>query len=84
MSWKFLKTVPNKYIYKDLLYYTLDSVFLCRVDSLETIQPADDVEDIVWLDPQKVREREIGLGSIRKIVQEIKSSADFLNQIFSK
>lgn len=84
VSWKFLKTVPNKYIYKDLLYYTLDTVFLCRVENTEPLQPADDVEDIVWIKPQQVSDREIGLGSIRKLVQEIKSSTDFFNQIFSK
>lgn len=84
VSWKFLKTVPNKYIFKDLLYYTLDSVFLCEVESLGTLQPADDVEDILWYNPQRVTDREIGLGSIRKIVQEIKTSANFFNQIFSK
>ncbi len=84
LKWEFLKTVPNKYIYKDLLYYTLDSVFICQADLSHDAMPADDVEEIVWINPMHVAEREIGLGSVRKIIKEIQSSPSLADKIFSK
>jgi NADH pyrophosphatase NudC (nudix superfamily) len=84
MAWEFLKTVPNKYVYKDLLYYTLDMVFICQADLNQTATPADDVEEIVWRSPLQVNDKEIGLGSVRKIVQEIKSVPGLFEKIFSK
>ncbi len=84
LNWEFLKTLPNKYIYKDLLYYTLDSVFICQADLSGEASPADDVSEIVWRNPLQVSIREVGLGSIAKIVNEIQSTPSLFEKIFSK
>jgi mutator protein MutT len=65
---KFIGTFPNKYLYGELEYQTLDLVFNCTVESFENLQVADDVSGYVFRDSGTVQRQEIGLDSIREIV----------------
>jgi NAD+ diphosphatase len=66
---EFVGTFTNKYIYGDIEYQTLDLVFNCSVESFQELRVADDVSGYVFRDPNTVQAEEIGLDSIRKIVE---------------
>lgn len=72
---EFVGTFTNKYIYGDIEYQTLDLVFNCTVDSFSELQVADDVSGYIFRDPAKIRYDEVGLESIKKIVEHITSRA---------
>ena len=67
----FVGTFTNKYIYAGIEYQTLDLVFNCSVESFLELQVADDVSGYIFRDPAKVSYEEIGLDSIKKIVDLI-------------
>ena len=64
----FVGTFTNKYIYAEIEYQTLDLIFNCSVDSFKHLQVADDVSGYVFRDPASVKREEIGLESIRNVV----------------
>lgn len=66
---KFAGTFTNKYVYSGIEYQTLDLVFNCSVESFENIQVADDVSGYVFRNPATVGKEEIGLDSIREIIE---------------
>ena len=68
---EFIGTFTNKYQYAGIEYQTLDLVFNCSVESFDELKVADDVSGYVFLDPAKVKHEEIGLESIKKIVDFI-------------
>jgi NAD+ diphosphatase len=68
---EFVGTFTNRYLYSGIEYQTLDLVFNCSVESFEKLKVADDVSGVVFSNPAAVRPEEIGLESIRKIVDFI-------------
>jgi len=72
---EFVGTFTNKYLYARIEYQTLDLVYNCSVESFEELKVADDVSGYVFLDAAKVRHEEIGLESIRKIVDYISNNS---------
>ena len=68
---EFAGTFTNKYVYAGIEYQTLDLVFNCSVESFEGMQVADDVSDYVFRHASSVKEEEIGLDSIKRIVASI-------------
>lgn len=67
----YLFSLPNKYIYSGFEEHTLDLFFLCKVES-KPLTPADDVEELRWMAPEKIVAEEFGLLSIRKGIEIIK------------
>jgi mutator protein MutT len=65
---EFVGTFTNKYVYAEIEYQTLDLVFNCQVESFVDLQVADDVSGYIFRDPSQVRHEEIGLESIRNVV----------------
>jgi len=65
----FVGTFTNNYIYAEVEYQTLDLVFNCTVESFLDLQVADDVSGYIFYDPAKMNPQEIGLESIKKIVE---------------
>lgn len=72
---EFIGTFTNKYFYGEIVYQTLDLVFNCTVDSLTELQVADDVSGYVFRNPSSVDSSEIGLDSIKRIIEYISSHA---------
>ncbi len=66
VTYKF--SLPNEYLYSGLSVPTLDLFFSCKLESIENLKPADDVEDC-WFVPLKELKPELfGLNSIQKAV----------------
>jgi len=68
---EFVGTFTNRYLYSGIEYQTLDLVYNCFVESFEELKAADDVSGVVFSYPAAVKPEEIGLESIRKIVDFI-------------
>lgn len=68
---EFVATFTNKYIYENIEYQTLDLVFNCLVPSFHEIRVDDDVSGYVFRDISSVHQHEIGLESIRKILNHL-------------
>lgn len=65
---RYLFSLPNIYLYSDLEVYTTDIFFECRVDSFDKIKADDDVEELFFLEKEKIDIYNFGLVSIKKAV----------------
>ena len=65
---KYLCSFPNRYVYSGLTYFTIDLAFICKVDDVSIIKPADDVEDVHFVSPDKINLKDIAFESIRNII----------------
>jgi NAD+ diphosphatase len=65
---KYLCSYPNRYVYSGLTYFTIDLAFICKVEDISIIKPADDVEDAFFMSACKINLEEIAFESIRNII----------------
>lgn len=65
---KYLSSFPNRYVYSGLTYFTIDLAFLCKVEDVSIIKPADDIEDAFFVFPGEIKLEEIAFESIRKSI----------------
>lgn len=61
----YLGSFPNRYLYRDILYPTLDVFFLCRVDSFSSASALEEVESLVILPWREVPRDAIAFESMR-------------------
>ncbi|MBO7624075.1 MAG: NUDIX domain-containing protein [Bacteroidales bacterium] len=66
---RFLMTLPNTYLFDELLYFTTDLVFRCKVEDWGALAAGDDAAECCLLPLAAVHPEEIGLGSIRRLVE---------------
>lgn len=69
-KYKYYTTLPNRYVYKGILYYTLDMFFICEVSNFDKMVAADDVQSFEFVDLKTISFDTIGLDSIRKILKK--------------
>ena len=65
---EYMHSFPNEYLFKEVQYYTLDQIYIARIDSTEGIQAADDISDYVWLKPSGINLDNIASPSIKKAI----------------
>lgn len=70
-SFQYLGSFPNRYNYDKIEYQTLDLVYNCSVETLQSIKAADDVNGFVFRNPADVKNEEIGLESIKNIIRHL-------------
>ena len=61
----YLFSLPNTYLYSDLVVHTTDLFFRCKVKSTTSIKPMDDVAETYWIPLNDIHPEEFGLNSIR-------------------
>jgi len=66
---RYLYSYPNSYPYRDMVYDTLDLIFLAQWDTPPVVRAADDLESVIWVPREAVELDKIGFGSLRKAVQ---------------
>jgi NAD+ diphosphatase len=66
---RYITSIPNIYMYEDFTYRTIDLFFECEVESLDTIIPRDDVADYLFIKPEPDILNQVGLFSIKKILE---------------
>ena len=62
-------SLPNRYFYKDVHYHTIDAVFKCEVETLDTLKAMDDVAKVQFLNKTELNPDQFGLSSIKTIIQ---------------
>jgi len=65
---RYFCSYPNRYVYSGLTYFTIDLAFICRLENISTIKPADDVKDAFFMSAGKINLEEIAFESIRNII----------------
>ena len=68
-SLQYIGSSPNRYLYGEMLYFTLDLGFKCFVTDFSTMRVADDVNQCLFLPYHDIKMQEIGFPSIRKILE---------------
>jgi NAD+ diphosphatase len=75
---RYLCSFPNRYVYSGLTYFTIDLAFICGVDDVSSIKPADDVEAAFFVSPGKINLEEIAFESIRNIIQYFLKNKNYI------
>jgi len=69
---EFIGSFPNQYLYRDLLYETIDLLYVCKAKNLDTIKPGDDVAGFAFEKLESLDPDSVGLKSIREIIKFLK------------
>jgi NAD+ diphosphatase len=67
---EYLASFPNEYIYSGFSVFTVDLAFICTVDDLSAIVPADDVSEVEFFFPKDVKMGELCSQSMVNIISE--------------
>ena len=66
---RYLFSYPGTYLYDSVSYYILNLVYACTIDNFHDLKPGDDVGEICLVQADKIALDQIGLESIRYIIQ---------------
>jgi NAD+ diphosphatase len=66
---KFLASFPNEYIFEGISYFTCDVAFICPMNDLSNLKPADDVAEVLVIDPKDINFDIISFPSIINILK---------------
>ncbi|HEY4787495.1 MAG TPA: NUDIX domain-containing protein [Bacteroidales bacterium] len=66
---RFLASFPNEYTFKGISYYTCDMAFICPIDDLSSLNPADDVAEAMVIRPREIDFNIISFPSIVNILR---------------
>lgn len=73
-SYRYFMSQPNKYIFGDMTYFTLDLAYICQAESFDNIKALDDISGIRFIAPEEVNPDDIGLASIKEIIKQYLNS----------
>ena len=65
---EFMVSFPNEYVFSGFSVFTLDMAFICEVDNISGLVPADDVSDIEFIVPLEINKGELCSESMVKII----------------
>ncbi len=66
---KYMVSFPNQYIYRGITYFTLDLAYICHIDDISGIKPADDVAEAICIKPDNIDFTLISFPSIVNILK---------------
>lgn len=70
---RYLYSHPNIYKYKDVLYYTCDMFFFCKIDALPIDFDRTEIDELVLLNPLDIPVEEIAFESVKMGLNRFKS-----------
>lgn len=65
---EFLVSFPNEYVFSGISVFTIDLAFICTVDDLSCVMPADDVLEIEFAFPEGIKREDLCSESMVKII----------------
>ncbi len=65
-------SLPNTYVYGEVVYTTTDIVFVCHIENFEPMKPCDDISDCLFLPTEQIDTTLFGLDSVKQVIQMIK------------
>ncbi|MBN2635349.1 MAG: NUDIX domain-containing protein [Prolixibacteraceae bacterium] len=69
-SLSYISSAPNEYVFSDFTVFTIDFAFEVIAESLEGLNPMDDILEFKFYSEDEIDYREIPAPSIRKFVQD--------------
>lgn len=64
---EYIASFPNRYLYKNILYHTMDMIYLCRLDSAAGLKPEEEeVHHLEWFSKEEIPLEKIAFPSIRQ------------------
>jgi 8-oxo-dGTP pyrophosphatase MutT (NUDIX family) len=75
---EYFRSIPNIYMYGDVLYHTLDLFFICRTEkgfplpSVSSLELNDEIAEILYKFPKDISEDEIAFDSMKNLIFNIK------------
>jgi mutator protein MutT len=73
-------SMPNRYLFGGIVYFTLDLVYICKYGSLSGISANDDISDFIFININDVDMDDVGLESVKRLVAKLKSEPDVLTR----
>ena len=64
----YLASFPNEYIFSGFSVFTVDLAFVCEVDDLSVLVPADDVSEVEFIFPKDVKKEDLCSESMGNII----------------
>ena len=65
---EYLASFPNEYIFSGFSVFTVDLAFVCKVDDLAAIVPADDVAAVEFIFPNDIKRGDLCSESMANII----------------
>jgi NAD+ diphosphatase len=72
-DFRYFGSFPNRYDYKRVTYFTVDTVFTCRAGSLSSMMPREEVSEISILMAGEIDLRRLAFSSVRKALQKYRA-----------
>ncbi|MEP4889094.1 MAG: NUDIX domain-containing protein [Aliiglaciecola sp.] len=70
-QWQYLCSFPNQYLYKNINYHTIDSVFVCELDDKPIIHlEKSEILEAQWIGLNQIDVSEIAFPSLAKAVTQ--------------
>jgi len=66
---RYFCSFPNTYPYRDIVYNTLDLIFLVQFGEPPNVKAADDLEEVLWVDRDAVEFERIAFDSLRRALR---------------
>lgn len=60
---------PNVYRYKNVIYFTVDAIFVCRAKNLSSLRPNEEIAGVCFAKPGDIDFSRIGFPSIRSALK---------------
>ena len=64
----FMVSFPNEYIFSGFSVFTIDMAFICSIDDLSAIVPADDAASVEFIFPRDIDHDQLCFNSMSKII----------------
>ena len=66
---EYLASFPNEYVYSGFSVFTIDLAFICDVDDLSAVVPADDVAAVEFVSLDEIRSEDLCSESMVQIIE---------------
>lgn len=73
-AFSFLASFPNRYVYRDVLYHTIDVVFVCTVEDVSALSDSDETTDAAFYAPHTIAMEDLSFESVRNTVQHYRAT----------
>ncbi|MFH2058657.1 MAG: NUDIX domain-containing protein [Pseudomonadota bacterium] len=71
---KYFCSIPNQYLYKNILYSITDMVFICTASNFLKIKAQDEIAGFHFFDIDQLDITQFGLNSAKLVIEKIKAS----------
>ena len=67
---QYFTSFPNEYLFKDVLYNTLDITYQCKVRDFSPILARDDISGFDFVNPSELNMEDVGAASMKGIIKQ--------------